>query len=110
MEAPGTPAAAPTAAMVVPAAPAAATAKAAGAYTVHLASYRNRDGALAGWQTLRRAAAPLAALEPMYRAVDLPGRGSFVRVTAGHFADKAAAHSFCQTIKVAVGYCQPLKG
>ncbi len=94
--------------MAMPAAPAAAAKS--GPYTVHLASYRNRDGALAGWQTLRRAAAPLAALEPAYRAVDLPGRGAFVRVTAGHFADKAAAASFCQTIKAEVGYCQPLKG
>lgn len=108
MEVPTTPAAAPAATIVRPAAPEAAAKP--GAYTVHLASYRNRDGALAGWQTLRRAAAPLAALEPTYRAVDLPGRGAFVRVTAGHFADKTAAASFCQTIKATVGYCQPLKG
>lgn len=100
----------------LPAPPPAATAKAApapsaaGPYTVHLASYRSQDGAAEGWRKLTHTAAPLAGLHPAYHPVDLPGRGAFVRLTAGRFADKAAAQSFCDSIKATVGYCQPLKG
>lgn len=100
-----------------PAPPPAATAKAApvppsaaGPYTVHLASYRSQDNAAEGWRKLSHTAAPLAGLLPAYHPVDLPGRGAFVRLTAGRFADKAAAQSFCDSIKATVGYCQPLKG
>lgn len=89
---------------------AAPVASAAGPYTVHLASYRTHDNAAEGWRKLSHTAAPLAGLHPAYHPVDLPGRGAFVRLTAGHFADKAAAQSFCDSVKATVGYCQPLKG
>lgn len=82
----------------------------AGPYTVHLASYRSRENAAEGWRKLRHTAAPLATLEPAYRPVDLPGRGAFIRLTAGQFADKATASSFCETIRATVSYCQPVRG
>ena len=103
----------PAAPAALPAPPKTAPAPAAsvsGPYTVHLASYRNHGSAADGWRKLSHAAVPLSGLQPAYRPVEVPGQGAFVRLTAEHFADKAAAQNFCDSIKAAVGYCQPLKG
>ncbi|MGQ9366028.1 SPOR domain-containing protein [Azospirillum sp. A39] len=79
-----------------------------GAFTAHLASYRGETGARRGWAVLTAAAPALAELEPHYLTAEIPGRGAMVRLTAGTFADRAAARAFCAGLATAVGYCAPL--
>ena len=76
-------------------------------HAIHLASYRRRDNAEAGWTTLS-AVFPdiLAGREARLEAVDIPDQGVFLRLKAGPFDTRAQAVDACRRIESAQAYCQ----
>lgn len=89
------PAAAPASA---PAAPA-VTATPGGSAKVQLASLKDRAAAQATWTQLQKKYGDLLGdLTPSYESVEIPGKGSFVRLQAGPLKDRAAAQNVCQQL------------
>ena len=75
-------------------------------YSVHLASYRDREGAMEGWQELRNRFGPvLGALEPRIAEVEIDGRGTFYRLKAGPFENWAGANNVCDYLREASWSC-----
>ena len=70
----------------------------AGQFALHLASYRQRENALAGWDEIR-AAVPnqLSDLRPGTSLFDKGADGQFVRLKAGPLASKAEAEARCKS-------------
>ncbi len=64
-------------------------------HAVHLASYRDVQTLAQGWAELQAAEPSLAGLEARYVAVDLPGRGRFLRLKAGPFDTLTEARRAC---------------
>lgn len=79
-----------------------------GAVSVHLASFRSRDRAEAGWTELRAKYTGLKDLTPRIAEIDLPGQGSFFRLLAGPLPDRAAAEALCKALQAQ--YCKPAFG
>lgn len=79
-----------------------------GTVAVHLASFRSRDRAEAGWGELRDKFAGLKDLSPRITEVALPGQGTFFRLLAGPLPDRAAAESLCKAMQKQ--YCKPVFG
>ncbi len=97
-------AAAPTPAAATRAQPAAS-----GDWHIHLASYHSASRADQGWTQLSQAQPTvLGALSPAKATIAIKGKGSFVRLLAGPFADKAAADQACAALAKANLYCHPL--
>jgi cell division septation protein DedD len=81
----------------------------AGGWRVHLASYHNAAWADQGWSELRHALpAVLGALTPSKVTVTFKGKGTFVRLLAGPFEDRAAAEKVCALLSQSHQYCHPL--
>lgn len=74
---------------------------------VHLASYRKRENAEAGWTELRAAHASLAGLKARLHEVELAERGAFLRLKAGPFDSPGEASSACAPLVAAGAYCEP---
>lgn len=90
-----------------PAKPAAAVAK-AGGVAVHLGSLRSEPAARRGWSDLRqRFPELLGRLDPAFSRVEVAGKGTFWRITAGPL-EAAAAQRLCDALKQRRQYCQPL--
>lgn len=77
-----------------------------GRFALHLASYRERENALAGWNEIR-AAVPnqLSDLQPGTSLFDKGADGQFVRLKAGPLATEAEAEARCRAIQAAGLYC-----
>ena len=74
-------------------------------FGVHLASYRVAGNAQKGWEVLTARHDVLKGRQARLAAVDLPGRGMFLRLKAGPFASRAAAVEACRMIEVTGDYC-----
>ncbi len=69
-------------------------------FSVHLASYRNREGAVEGWSELSQRFSPvLASLEPRVSQVNIEDRGIFFRLKAGPFQSWGAANEVCDYLR-----------
>lgn len=77
-------------------------------YAVHLASYRSKEAAGAGWKTLTgQFPASLGGLETRLDPLDLGGGDSgYLRLLAGPFGDVRPAREICEAIRAKGGYCQ----
>lgn len=64
-------------------------------HAVHLASYRDAGTLARGWAELQAAEPSLAGLEARYEAVDIAGRGRFLRLKAGPFDTLTEARRAC---------------
>ncbi|HWT98110.1 MAG TPA: hypothetical protein VN229_10865 [Terriglobales bacterium] len=71
---------------------------------IHLASYREIASAQRGWQILSKNYRELAPLQPLYVAVDVPGKGHVLRLY-GTGADSRALKEICHEMQVAGAYC-----
>lgn len=82
----------------------------AGAFALHLASYRAVATAREGWDELSRAApqSALAGLAPGTAVFDKPGEGRYVRLNAGPVANRGDAEARCRTLQNAGLYCAVL--
>ena len=81
--------------------PQTAVAPPAGAYVVQLASLKERAGVEPAWARLQRAFPSLLGDRQLsVQSVDLGSRGTFHRVRAGFFPDRAAADKLCARLKV----------
>lgn len=75
-------------------------------YGVHLASYRHIDHARAGWAKLQRENPDeLGLLEPRIEAVEIEGRGRFLRLIGGGFSSQEKAESLCAKLKAKGVFC-----
>ena len=65
-------------------------------YGVHLASYRQATEAREGWRKLQRENPDeLGLLEPRLEAVEIPEKGSFLRLIGGGFSSNEKAQALC---------------
>ncbi len=74
-----------------------------GAVAAHLASYRLRDRARAGWDLLSVDEEGVRDLKPRVRQVDIPGRGRFYRLYA--VGDAARLRRLCKSLVLRGKYC-----
>lgn len=83
-----------------PAAPApAAVAAPGGSAKIQLASLKTQAAAQSTWAQLQKKYADiLGDLTPSYERVDIPNKGTFVRLQAGPLKDRAAAQALCQQL------------
>ncbi|WP_368744920.1 SPOR domain-containing protein, partial [Desertibaculum subflavum] len=71
----------------------------AGTYRIQLASVGDRKAAEGEWRRLTRANGDvLGKLTPSVVTVDLAGKGTFHRLSAGPFADRGAAAEACEAL------------
>lgn len=77
-------------------APAASPGAAQGAL-VYLASYREKESALAGWKKLQAMSPLLGKAQPALTSVTLPGQGSFLRLQARGLSDADGA-ALCKAL------------
>lgn len=70
-------------------------------WRIQLASFRSQGEARSGWERLKAAhGEALGALQPIFDEVNLgTGRGVFVRLQAGPFANASAARQACSRIR-----------
>jgi cell division protein FtsN len=73
---------------------------------LQLGSYPSQELAIDGWQTLsQRHAAILGKLSSDVQAADIPNRGTWFRLRAGPFADRASAVAACEALRTQGGTC-----
>lgn len=75
-----------------------------GARLVYLASYRSDANALRGWAVLKKRAAALSEAQPVTRSIDIPAKGTFVRLFAA-VADDGLKSRICDAIKAEAADC-----
>lgn len=75
---------------------------------LHLASYKSKEAAEAGWAALRsKFSAVLGPLSPRYDEVNLgTGQGTYWRLNAGPLSDSAAAQRLCDRLAAQGQYCR----
>lgn len=72
---------------------------------VHLASYRTQSRAQEGWVELQaRHQELLASLDCRFVPVSIPGKGDYLRIIAGSFADRGQARALEHALKVQGAY------
>ena len=75
-------------------------------FGVHLASYRKEEEAREGWRKLQRENPDeLGLLEPRLETVEVPERGSFLRLIGGGLSSKEKAEALCSNLKTKGLYC-----
>jgi hypothetical protein len=84
--------------------PAAAAAPAASHKLVYLASYKSEDWARKGWGVLTGHSSSLKEAEPVMKAVEIQGKGTFVRLFASA-KDDGAAKLICKELGKAITEC-----
>ncbi len=87
--------------------------KAGGGYGLHLASYQRAEKAEEGWDILQEQYADLlTSLSARGHAVDLPGKGRYIRLIAGPFPTEGEAESRCAAFEERDEYCvvRPFQG
>lgn len=79
--------------------PAATVAAPGGSAKIQLASLKDQAQAQATWGQLQKKYADiLGDLTPAYERVDIPGKGTFIRLQAGPLKDRNAAQALCQQL------------
>lgn len=78
---------------------------AAGQWTVQLMSSPNQKAVQSSWSNLSKKHTFLASLPHEIEAADLGAKGTYYRLYAGAFADRAGADNLCGQIKNAGGSC-----
>jgi len=75
-------------------------------HAIHIASYRDLETALSGWETLS-AMFPdvLEGTRPRVEAVDVPEQGHFLRLKAGPFLSAGDASRSCEAFRAANVWC-----
>ncbi|MFQ5775185.1 MAG: SPOR domain-containing protein [Kiloniellaceae bacterium] len=87
-----------------------AVAPASGSFLVQLASLKDRKGVTGEWARLQKAFPGLLGdKELAVQTVDLRGRGTFHRVRAGYFPDRASAEALCAQLKAKKQDCLVVK-
>lgn len=77
-----------------------------GPYRLHLASYRGQSMADRGWQMLQpRVQQALGPVEKSAVWVEIPGRGRYLRLMVGSFADPRQAEAACAAVARVLEYC-----
>lgn len=71
---------------------------------VYLASYRTEKQAQAGWKVLAKKSPILAKQQPVFNAVDLPKKGTWVRLY-GLASDEAERAAICKQVGKLVDEC-----
>jgi hypothetical protein len=75
-------------------------------FGVHLASYRHEAEARAGWGKLQQDFPDeLGLLEPRLERVVIEGRGAFLRLVGGGFANEEKASALCARLRAKSAYC-----
>lgn len=75
------------------------TALPGGSAKVQLASLKDRAAAQSTWNQLQKKYGDLlGGLSPSYEDIEIPGKGSFVRLQAGPLKDRNAAQSVCEQL------------
>ena len=87
------------------AAPAVSAAQTTGPWTVQLISSPNRKSVDSAWNGLEKKYASLSGQPHEVEAADLGAKGTFYRLFAGAFADRAGADKLCNDIKALGGTC-----
>lgn len=77
-----------------------------GGPSVHLASFRSREGAMKGWDQLKAKYPDLQPLQPRITTLTLPDQGTFFRLNAGPLPDMNAAKAMCEKLKDQ--FCEPV--
>jgi hypothetical protein len=77
-------------------------------YALHLASYKRAGDVRRGWDVLtQQFPSVLGALAPQIEAVDFgDGRGTFDRLKAASFSDRAVARAACARLRAGRTYCE----
>lgn len=75
-------------------------------HAVHLASYRDVETLARGWRELLAEHPSLRGLDARYEAVDIPGRGRFLRLKAGPFDSLTDARRACAPL--GERWCDPV--
>jgi len=75
-------------------------------HAVHLASYRRRDHARAGWASLQGQAPELGGLDARLMEADLGERGVFLRLKAGPLDNRGEADRLCAALQAHGLWCQ----
>lgn len=76
-------------------------------FGAHLESYRRSADARAGWRLLQRKnPSELGLLEPRLAAVNVEGKGVFLRLIAGGFASQQKAAALCAKLKARGQFCE----
>ncbi|WP_341704765.1 SPOR domain-containing protein [Ferrovibrio sp.] len=65
---------------------------------VQLASLKDQDDAQRTWGVLQKKFPELQGLTPAYEKVEIPGKGTFVRLQVGPLKDRSAAQALCQQL------------
>lgn len=74
---------------------------------VHLASYRHREEASAGWKKLQRENPDeLGLLEPRVEKVAIEGKGEYLRLVGGGFSSREKAKALCDTLAAKGVFCR----
>lgn len=76
-----------------------------GEYVLQIGSYKSEDEANSAWLRAQASHPALAGLSADIKKVDLGGKGTWFRLRATPFADKAAAEAACSKIKSDGGNC-----
>ena len=77
----------------------------AGDWQIQIMSSPNKGAIEKSWASLVEKHAFLANVAHEIESVDLPGKGTFYRLYAGAYADKADADALCNKLKAAGGSC-----
>lgn len=85
--------------------PAVSAAQTTGPWTVQLISSPNRKSVDSAWNGLEKKYASLSGQPHEVEAADLGAKGTFYRLFAGAFADRAGADKLCNDIKALGGTC-----
>ncbi|CAK0752208.1 hypothetical protein CCP2SC5_180002 [Azospirillaceae bacterium] len=75
-------------------------------FMLHLASYHQKAMAENGWFELQeKSGALLQNIQPTYSQVQIPGRGTFTRISVGPYSSRQEAAELCSRLKRARMYC-----
>lgn len=83
---------------------------AGGAWVLQIGAYKSEADANAAWKTYSHKHAAVAGFAPNILRVDLGEKGTWYRLRAGAYADKAAATAACDKLKADGAACFPAKG
>jgi cell division septation protein DedD len=74
-------------------------------FVVQIGAFRTPDQVEHAWAELNRRFGFIAGFEPLSTQVQLPGKGTFHRLSISGFDSQAAAANACRTIKAQGGAC-----
>jgi len=79
-------------------------------YAAHVSSLKSQKQAENEWAKISSAHGDiLESIDPIYKKIDIPGKGIFIRLYAGVWPSKAEAQDICRKLKARNLYCSPIK-